>query len=201
MFTVRARYFVVAVFSFSCTLLADELANDPYSLRIPGIVWGEETNGVQAGMTDSDSGSKGIITIVRSRHDYTNVFFLAPPNGKFVSVELLDTNGAPIKPYRGKELVGELPQKIPIKDFPRFPDTRQGHKVSSHGFRDLLIGNPAVLKDFSLRDIYAVREGDYTLKICIAIYQYNYTTNASYAQRVDLPCVIKKVHLMPKTDE
>jgi hypothetical protein len=84
-----------------------------------------------------------------------------------------------------------FPEKMPLKKFPRWSD---GQIKSGFGF--VSNGPPDLVGKCVLKDIYAIKnEGDYTLTVCPVLYRYG--TNSDFLDRVDLPCVTTKIHLIP----
>ena len=117
--------------------------------------------------------------------------YVGSPNGKFEKFELLNSNGVVVPFVKGMALEGQLPSRISIKEFPRWHD---GGLKNVIGF--FTNGVPDILSDVKLNELYRIpRVGDYTLTVCPAIYKFE--TNMDYLDRVDLPCVTTKVHLVP----
>ena len=202
---LKSIYYMVAVL-FSCfTGIAAETNDTLAWFVLPGLVWGDETNGFRIGITGGDSAGKDIMVFVAGPGTNSVILgpgshkewrYLAPPNVKFTKVELCDTNGIIVDPLKGKRLDGNLPPKIPVKDLPRSPVRGTKERGSGGGLRDWLIGNPAKLQEFSIKDFYQIeKEGDYILRVYPVIYMFG--TNMEYVDRVDLPCVTTKVHLAP----
>ncbi len=204
--SVGNYYYCAAVAMFSYCMATAAETNDSLDwFVVPGLVWGDETNGFRVGITCGDPGGKGIMAFVartetnstnqsRAYNSYTR--YLAPPGVKFVKVELRDTNAVVVAPLRGKTLDGILPKEIPTKDLPRNPVKGTNERGSGGGLRDWLVGNPSTLQVFSIQDYYRIaKEGDYMLTVCPVIYKFE--TNTEYVYRVDLPCVTTKIHLKP----
>jgi len=117
--------------------------------------------------------------------------YYVAPNGKFAKFELAKINGAIIQQIKGASLEDQYPQSISVHDFPRWPD---GQLKGLFGF--FSNSPPAQLKEVKIRDIYSINdEGDYTLTVSPVIYKFG--TNVGYLDRVDLPSVTSKVHLVP----
>lgn len=169
----------------------------PKELREPAITWGNDTNDLCAGLFVSQNNNPAppIQTIdVFVLTSKTNAMwnYVEAPGNKFAKLELRDTNGVVIPPLKGKKLDDDLPQKIVEEDLPTTP-------ASIHLRRAWLMLPPSVpepLKDFNIQDVYRITNaGDYTLKICVAIYQF--APDRKSVLRIDLPCVTTKIHLTP----
>lgn len=172
---------------------------------IPGLVWGNATNGIRAGITDRDPGVKGVaVFVARPTNSTSRAFgeagysrYFAPPSGKFANVELRTAEGLIVSPVRGRTLVGDLPTEIPLKDLPRYPIRGTRQRGSGGELKNWLFENPATLKVFSIQDFYRIsKEGNYTLTVWPTIYKFG--TNTAYVSRIDLPCVTTKIHLKPQ---
>jgi len=115
-----------------------------------------------------------------------------PPDGKFEKFELRDSNGIIVPLIKGASMDGQHPARISVDMMPRWH--------SNGGFRNLVgflsNGPPAILKVFSIADIYRIeKEGDYKLTVCPLVYKFE--TNGRYLDRLDLPCVSATIHLAP----
>jgi hypothetical protein len=117
--------------------------------------------------------------------------YVGAPYGKFRMFELRDSNNIvmPLRSEASHET--NLPFRISIKELPRWP---HGGLKNTIGF--FTNGRPYILNDIKFQDLYRItNEGDYTLNVCAAIYKFE--SNIEYLDRIDLPCVVQKIHLMP----
>ena len=160
--------------------------------------WGAETNEICAGIllpphTPNDSGFNSVMVYVLTSKTNAYWDYLGPPNMKLAKLQLQDSNGVLVAPkWWGRKMDGELPHNIKREDLP----------VGNHGhglfLNELCLsaGQPIHFMNFNIQDVYRIKnEGDYTLTICVAIYQF--TPDRKSVVRIDLPCVTTKIHLKP----
>lgn len=186
--------------------------------------WVEDTNGwrVQLVFT-KDSGGRLAVqwgSVVKNSRDG----YLRTPNGKFAKFELLDFKGniVPLKPTAGTNLLAgiygqliyptnlpawaapsggsleaDFPKIISTNVYPRFPGKFSDRTVAGDILESRLLP-PENINVLILDDLYSItNEGDYTLTVCPVLYkQYNHADSA-ILDRVDLPCVTTKIHLIP----
>jgi hypothetical protein len=144
------------------------------------------------------------------------------PNGKFWKFELLNLDGIVVqpKPNAGKNLLKWISRddiiycgtNLPawalpsagtlIADFPEkvstniWPTDRRGIGFASH-IQMSTRGNPQKINSFNLYDLYSItNEGDYMLKLQPVLYMQK-SPDGEFLDRVDLPSVTTKVHLIP----
>ncbi len=198
---IRKSISIIVIFSICITTTAEGTNGISAWLKSGTIdwgTWGAETNEICAGIllspnpqnnTDFDSVSVYILT------SKTNVFwdYLGPPNMKFARFELKDSNGVVAAPkWWGIKLVSELPQRITKEDLP----VDRGRWKMLVNELCLKAGTPSRFKDFNIHDVYQIKkEGDYTLSVGVAIYQF--APDRKAVSRLDLPCVTIKIHLKP----
>jgi hypothetical protein len=88
-------------------------------------------------------------------------------------------------------LVVDFPETASSKDYPHYG-------TSIVGDFDFSRGEPAPINLFTLGDLYSItNEGDYTLIVQAVLYKQFNHTNRDILDRVDLPSVTTKVHLVP----
>ena len=143
--------------------------------------------------------------------------YLTTPNGKFAKFELSDSTRhvIPLKPTAGTNLldttgtfyrttppvwaapsagsiVANFPENISTNDWPLYytgVGLARSVNLAAHG-------NPKQINSLNLYDLYSIsNEGDYTLTIQPVLYEQRIGTNT--LDRVDLPSVATKVHLVP----
>lgn len=151
-----------------------------------------------------------------------NGYFLTP-NGKFAKFELLDANGTIIQPrpnsgtnllengtlYHGFKLKygphlptwaspsnGSLeaksPRMISTNVYPRVPNGQMAGGIeSATNLPPLYVGLLKLDETYSI-----ISEGDYTLTVQPVLYMQK-SHNSEFLERVDLPSVTTKVHLVP----
>jgi hypothetical protein len=158
-------------------------------------IWGPETNGFCAGilLSSMPQGDPSAVNVnVYVLTSQTNGFwdYFLPPDGKFNTLELRNTNGVMLEPL-GRKLAGRLPPFIDTRDLSM--DWRHG--VYKNLF-PLVAGAPACLKEFKLQEAFRIKvEGDYQLTIGAAV--YHIADDRKMVVRMDLPYVTTKVHLRP----
>ncbi len=198
--------YCVAALMFGCILATG--ADQPKSSvsLTDGEVWGDMTNQWCAGVAweTMSLGNRIVqnvsIAIKTSKTNGMSDYFV-PPKKKLAKVELRDSQGMLLVPLKGKNLVGELPQQILIKDWPRYPadpDPRGGRGVGGllEGRLFLAPNSLAVPWGFYMQDMYRIeKEGDYTFTVCMAI--YHFTNDKQSVVRMDLPCVSIPMRLTP----
>jgi len=117
--------------------------------------------------------------------------YVCAPELKFPKFELRNMNGVLVSFITGKSLESPLPKKISIQDFPRFPN---GSLKSNIGF--FTNGGPFTIAAIDIKNFYRItNEADFILEVCPGIYEFG--TNKTYLNRVDLPCVSMKLHIKP----
>jgi len=105
--------------------------------------------------------------------------------------DLKDTNGVLVIPRSVKSVESQFPAQIPEYKFPKWPDG--GFKAHFGFFSN---SPPVYLNEIALGQIYQIKvAGDYTFTVCPIIYKHE--INAPYFDRVNLPCVTTKIHLLP----
>jgi len=150
-------------------------------------------------------------------------YFLAP-NGKFAKFELLDAKGNVVPPnpkagtnllerfmVRGLELthgpdlpkwvsqesgslVAKFPKTASTNAYPHFPNGQIAGEIESPTNRPPF--DIAILK---LDEVYSItNEGDYTLTVQPVLYKQGNQGDRGVLDRVDLPSVTTKVHLVPE---
>jgi hypothetical protein len=182
-------------------MIGTEVDAATYSADTNGIVWGRETNGLAVGIGVYDQKHDSIHTqqiYVFIQTSMTNVGrrYLSPPECKLTRLELKRADGTVITNVFTKNLVGELPKTVLVKDLPRTPESPRHASM----LRDwLLLGPnaPSTLTIFTAGDIFRLeKEEDCTLSVTAAVYQYS--TNWVSVLRVDLPPVEAKLRIAPK---
>ena len=153
--------------------------------------------------------------------------YLMAPNGKFAKFELQDANGSGIRPrpqagtnllertiegYSGdvkltypvnlpvwaSPLSGTLeaafPRMTATNLYPRYPDGGIAGETGSSTNRP-----PMYIGLLKMEDLYCItNEGDYTLTVQPVLYkQYDHPGDSALLDRVDLPSVSTKIHLVP----
>ena len=99
----------------------------PKELMGPQTAWGDETNGIRAGMNWEPFGrgnskvSESVQIVLLTSKTNTGFNYVAPPDKKFTKLELRDAQGVLLTPLNGKRLDGELPKRILTKDCKRQP--------------------------------------------------------------------------------
>ncbi len=180
-------------------------------------VWSEDTNGWRVELnfyktnTPDITLSVNVGSIVKKSGDEGT--FYTTPDGGFAKFELLGTNGIVVTPksnaslalarsqkaiygtdfpsHRGASLEENFPKELSNGAFPRWPD---GEIKCDFGF--VSNGPPECIGEFKLNDVYSIKnEGDYKLTICPILYKLG--SNQNSFDRVDLPCVTAKIHLIP----
>jgi hypothetical protein len=178
-------------------------------------VWKEDTNGwrVQLNFFKSNTSEIRISIEVGSAVKDSGGGYFQTPNGKYKIFELLDTNGiiVPFKksaslalarsqlelygivlpPQNTSSLEDTFPKQISDRAFLRYPD---GEIEGDFGF--VSNGPPECIGNFKLNEVFSIKvEGDYMLAVCPVLYRYG--TNKNLLDRVDLPGVTTKIHLVP----
>jgi len=159
-------------------------------------VWSGETNGFRAAICrKSDAPVKEVAILVVSSTNAGFVYFL-PASGRPPKMELQDANNIIIPPVKNS-MDGELTKTISEGNLPQY---HADGALTGHGikFKSFSIGanTPYVLKEFDIGDVYKVKKEDvYVLTVFPVVYKLE--PNGKYADRIDLPCVTTKVHLVP----
>ena len=154
--------------------------------------WKEDTNGwrVQLNFWDPKIPSQFAVEVGSTVRNEGGGYF-SSPTGKFSKFELVDSHGIMVPCKKGLSMEKELPPKMPLRVFPKWPD---GEIKGTFGFRSN--SPPSLVAKCLLNYIYAIKnEDDYTLTVCPVLYRYG--TNEGYLERLDLPCVTIKIHLKP----
>jgi hypothetical protein len=167
----------------------------PTELKSPQMVWGGGSNGFRAGLCWGDfSGKMDITVLVLTFKTNTAWRYVVPPGKKFMKLELRDARGTLLPSLKGKELDGELPQRILTKDLPHSPPAGIHNPSMIEDWLTLAVGLPGRYRDFFIEDAYRIRQdGDYTLTVWAAIYEF--ASDRQSVSRIDLPPVTAKIHL------
>ena len=184
---------------YSCTASTAAVTNTiPNELKDSATVWGAEKDDFCAGFRiwrgDGEKSPATTVTVFVLTSKTNALWnYVEAPENRFAKVELRDTNGVIIAPLQLTKLDADLPLTIVEEDLPTTPRV-------IHLRRAWLIlppGTPEPLKEFHIENVYHIqKEGDYTLTICVAIYQF--APDRKSLLRRDLPCVTAKVHLVPQ---
>ncbi len=158
---------------------------------------GLATNGVQAIlMCFPESEPEDIYLGVQRTDTNRSGLYVKPPDGGFAKIELRGADGKMLAPTTGKvKLVTEWPRVV---DVSRLPHRAEG-LFHGGGVRDILLigrGAPTPLREFRIYDAFDIeRDGEYTLTIWPSFHQV-IEPGEKVAQRVDLPPVSVKLHLV-----
>ena len=165
----------------------------PKELMGPQTAWGEETNGVRAGINWELSDKMIVRIFVLTSRTNTAWNYVAPPGKIFMRFELRDARGMIQTPLKGKKMDVELPMRILTKEMPHSPAV--GHEAGMIENRLLVTaGSPVIFRDVIIQNVYRIeQEGDYALTVCVAIYEF--APDRQSVSRIDLPCVKAKLHL------
>lgn len=190
-------------------------------------VWVEDTNGWRVNLRIYPTNSPDMRMTVHVGSIVTNsgAGLLPTLDGKYAKLELLDANGkavptrrgATAKLYRVKNAVMASAEKEHVNNHPpsvddasveeNYPDTisdleysrwKNGSFLHYAGF--VSNGPPCHIGYIKFNDIFSIpTEGDYTLTVQPVLYRMHYDggTFQGYLDRVDLPSVTTKVHLVP----
>ena len=168
-----------------------------------------------------------VIIFVGSIVTNSGAGLLPVPDGKFAKLELLDANGKAVPTrrgaalilFQGKSAVDPSSEKAHVNKQPppssddatveeNYPDTISDLKYSRWTNGSFLYyagfvsnGPPCHVGYFKFNDIFSIKtEGDYTLTLQPVLYRMHNEggTFQGYLDRVDLPSVTTKVHLVPK---
>jgi hypothetical protein len=151
---------------------------------------------------------------------------LPAPDGKYAKLELQDANGrtVPLRPgaalklFEQENAVQPMSEKDHVNKQPppsaddasveeNYPDTisdlrysrwKNGAFLYHVGF--VSNGPPCYLSTIEFNDIFSIKkEGDYTLRLQPVLFRMHYDgwTFQGYLERVDLPSITTKVHLLP----
>ena len=189
-------------------------------------VWVEDTNGWRVNLRIYPTNSPDMRMTVHVGSIVTNsgAGLLPTPDGKYAKLELLDANGkavptrrgAAAKLYQGRNAVmvesecvnqhppsaddasveENYPDTISDLEYPRW---KNGSFLYFSGF--VSNGPPCHIGYIKFNDIFSIKtEGDYTLTVQPVLYRMHYDggTFQGYLDRVDLPSVTTKVHLVPE---
>jgi len=183
-------------------------------------IWKQNADGwrVQLKFFNTNSPEMCVVVRVGSITKNSGLGYVPPPDRKFLKFELMDTNGNALQ-YRwraaardyemryGKgvacprpwlslldtSLEEAFPATISGDLYPRFKD---GTWVDYVGF--LSNGPPCQIGYVKFKDNFLIKtEGDYILTVRPVLYKMRGGTNENILNRVDLPTVTAKVHLMP----
>lgn len=184
-------------------------------------VWKEDTNGWRVELNFYKTNTPDITLAVEVGSTVKNSGdeggFYTTPNGEFAKFELSDSNGIIVSPkrnasatldrsqkeiygtdfpsHRGASLEENFPKEISSGAFPKWPD---GEIKCDFGF--VSDGPPECIGNFRLSDVYLIKnEGDYTLTVCPVLFKVG--RNQIFFDRMDLPCVSAKIHLIPLPNE
>lgn len=172
-------------------------------------VWAEDTNGwrVQLNIQNANTPQVAVVvsfgSVVRNSDDGTGEYFL-PPHELFPKFELKSSDGKILQPYPGCVVEKDCPSRIPVSSFPTY---KISYLVGEIWF--VTNGPPCPIVPQEFRAYYAItNKGEYTLTVRPVLYQ-NRTgkkieiakdfngMNTNCFDRVDLPEVSTKVHLVP----
>jgi hypothetical protein len=173
-------------------------------------IWKEDTNGWRVELNFSETNTPEVAvavrigSIVKNSDDGTGDYFTTPYSD-FAKIELLTPDGVIVQPKWRGTLKGDFPQRISVGLYPR-------GIVGPLAGEFLFVSNgpPFYVGGYRLKDAYSItNEGDYTLTVCPVLYK-NLTgkkidvsdenfhiSNTNLLDRVDLPSVSAKIHLMP----
>jgi hypothetical protein len=195
----------VSCFPFIIMKCAGQATGDTNG--IPGtllgypINWSSPTNGVRVGVAGIAESNKCFVEVFLLSALASNSppeRYVAPPGRKFERVELLGLDGNAVHARQhGVALQAVMPPRIAIKDLPIVP---QRGLLAGHGaiYKELLFFNrdgPDILGKFIVDDSYKIPvDGEYTLSIWPVIYKFG--TNSGFVERVILPAVTARVHLL-----
>ena len=189
--------------------------------------WAEGTNGWRVNLCPVKSNGLDIAAIVKVGSTATDsgAGLLPTPDDKFHKLELSDSNGNLVPTKSGAALAlyeyggtnisrphglpssldtsveENYPATISDTEYPRWKsgdDLRAGAFVKFVGF--VSNGPPCQIGYIKFNDIFSIRtEGQYTLTAQPVLYRMHYDgrTFQGFLDRVDLPCVATKVHLVP----
>jgi len=183
------------------------------------LVWKEMTNGWRVALGVSTNASDRWAVALGSLITNSGGGYLKPPYGKFAKFELLNSDGNIMqpKPNAGTNLLKWYNHDLAHQtnqpawasptngslevDFPatasaeEYPHFRSGSIV---GDFDFFGGYPMPISLFTLGDLYSItNEDDYTLTVQPVLYKQFNHTNSDILDRVDLPSVTTKIHLVP----
>ena len=188
--------FVMLVFSAHMSAAQSTTNSVPVPLELlsPQTTWGDETNGLRAGMNWEFSGKMNVRVAVLRLATNAASNYVGPPGKTFRKCELRDAQGVLLTPLRGEKLVGELPQRILTRDLPQSPPAGIHNPAMIENRLMLGDGQPCPIRDIVIQDIYRIpQEGDYTLIVAVAIYEF--APDRQSVSRIDLPPVTAKIHL------
>jgi hypothetical protein len=190
-------------------------------------VWAEGTNGWRVNVRIYETNTPNVKMTVHVGSIVTNSGpgLLPTPDTKFAKLQLLDPNGkvVPTKPgsalalyeyggtnvsrphpmpsWRDGSVEENYPATISDTEYPRWKSgwgQTAGRFVKFVGF--VSNGPPCHVGYFRFNDIFSVKaEGDYTLTVQPVLYRMHSEGGSfqGYLDRVDLPSVTTKVHLVP----
>lgn len=170
--------------------------------------WAEDTNGwrVELNIRDTNAPEMMIVvsvgSVVRNSDDGTGAY-LAPPRKYLEKFELKSPDGKILQTKPGYILEKDCPSRIPVR---LYPITQLGFHEGEIWF--VTNGPPCPIAYREFRNYSITNEGDYTLTVRPVLYQNRtgkkieltkdfHETNTNYFDRVDLPSVTTKVHLVP----
>jgi len=181
-------------------------------------VWQEDTNGWRVELT-FDTNDTELQVRVGSVVITSGGGYLMTPSGKFAKFELVDPDGnlVPPKPGAGTILRHMYTNATFGTNLPAWADPSDG--ALEENFPDTISSDvyprdptgevagdfyiikglpPNPINFLKLRDAYSItNEGDYTLTVCPILYKMHSRTNLDVLDRIDLPCVTTKIHLVP----
>jgi hypothetical protein len=162
------------------------------------LVWSAETNSFRTGVLPVRPAKEIDIWVLSSTNP--GLIYLYPPSGKPPKLELQDSNGVIILPIKNK-MDGELPQRLSESNFRKFHFDGFFHgNGAEYGYIMLAKDRPHILTTFAIGDVYQIeKEADYSLTVFPVIYKFE--TNGEYADRIDLPIVTTKIHLVPTEEK
>jgi len=159
------------------------------------FMWSAETNNFSTGVESHEEAPNTVVIWVYCSKK-AGLNYVYPPNGKTGNLELCGVDREIIMPKDNKPDT-ELPQRISVSDLRQNQNDGLivGHGKKYNYFQLGLLA-PGKYREFKVSEVYQIKkEADYTLTVFPVIYKFD--TNAEYLERVDLPCVSTKIHLVP----
>ena len=165
------------------------------NIDIPALwpgTWKDGTNGLRVELRIEKEGGQATVKVGVGSVVFNSLGgYVGTPNGKFALFELRDTNGVAIPYVKGMSLEGHFPPRISVKDIPRSPFGELNNHIAF-----FTNGGPFTLANVNIAKLYQIpKENDYALTVCPVIYKFG--TNVNYLERVILPSVTLKIHLIP----
>ena len=190
-------------------------------------VWVDDTNtGWRVNLKISPTNAPSAMTVnVGSIVTNSGAGYLPTADGKYAKLELLDANGKivqtkpgaalrlyeyggtnvarshPMPSLQDASVEEDYPETISDTEYPRWKNgdgLQAGRFMKFAGF--VSNGPPCHIGYVKFNDIFSIKaEGDYTLTVQPVLYRMHHDggTFQGYLDRVDLPSVTTKVHLIP----